>query len=97
MKAKNYAIIGQIKSSIPEVDGLLAGDTTELTLDFANATFISVEGIEWLEELLLRSDSKGTKVTFTNIPTDIYKVFKVVHIDAIMKACGMLSVTGPHC
>jgi anti-anti-sigma regulatory factor len=97
MKTKTYAIIGQIKGTIPEVDELLAQETKELTLDFANASFISVEGIEWLEELLLRSDSKGTKVTFTNIPTDIYKVFKVVRIDKIMKACGMLPITGPHC
>ncbi|MBX9770741.1 MAG: STAS domain-containing protein [Candidatus Obscuribacterales bacterium] len=97
MKAKSYAIIGQIKSSIPEVDGLLAQSPSELTLDFANATFISVEGIEWLEEFLLRCDSKGMKVTFENIPSDIYKVFKVVRIDKIMKACGMLPITGPHC
>lgn len=97
MKTKSYAIIGQIKGSIPEVDELLAQDTKELTLDFANATFISVDGIEWLEELLLRSDSKGTKVTIVNVPTNIYKVFKVVRIDKIMHACGMLSITAPHC
>jgi len=97
MKAQNYSIIGQVKGSIKEVDDLLAKGAAELNIDFANATFISVEGIEWLEELLLRSDSKGTKVNLQNIPTEIYKVFKVARIDAVMKACGMMPITGPHC
>lgn len=97
MKAKTYSLIGQIKGSIPEVDQLLTSGAQEIKLDFANATFISVEGLEWLEEFLLRCDSKSIPVTFENVPVEIYKVFKVVRIDKIMTACGMMPITGPHC
>ena len=69
-----------------------------MTLDFTGCKFISVDGLEWLEELLLRSDSLGSKVVFTNLVPPVYKVFKVAHIDSLLRACGAPSqVSEPFC
>jgi len=81
-------ITGQLRSSVDEIDRLLASGTTALSIDFSACTFISVEGLEWLEEMLLRAASLQANVNFVNMPPPIYKVFKVAHIDSILKASG---------
>jgi len=81
-------ILGHLNRAVDDIDKLLAKGGSELIIDFATCTFVSVEGLEWLEELLMRADSTKTRVTFINIPPPIYKVFKVAHIDSISRACG---------
>ena len=78
--------------------GALATGDNDMLLDMRAATFISVEGLEWLEELLLRSQSKQRSVRFVNVPPPIYKVFKVAHIDSLLQACGApAAASGPVC
>ncbi len=82
---------------VDEVDRLLAAGSGNLELDFTEVNFISVEGLEWLEELQLRAQSQGATVTFINLQPEQYKVFKVAHIDSLLKACGAPMRSGPSC
>ncbi len=81
-------IMGELERGLDDVDKILAAGKTDIELDFSACTFISVDGLEWLEEFLLRADSLGSTVTFVNVQTRVYKVFKVAHIDSLMRACG---------
>jgi hypothetical protein len=91
------AISGPLERGIDQIDRTLATGVN-LVLDFNDCKFISVDGLEWLEELLLRSDSLGSTIEFTNLTPSVYKVFKVAHIDSLLRACGAPSrSTGPNC
>lgn len=91
-------IMGSLDRGKVDVDKLIAQSKNEIVLDFATCTYISVEGLEWLEELVIRAASSKLEVRFENIPPTIYKVFKVAHIDGILKACGAPSSRlGPVC
>ena len=91
-------ISGQLDRGLDEVDRLLASTKDDIVLDLSGCTFITVDGLEWLEELLLRAESMTPNVRLVNIPPTIYKVFKVAHLDCILRACGAPSVaTGPMC
>jgi anti-anti-sigma regulatory factor len=91
-------VAGQLDRGLDQAERIMAADKVNIVLDFKNCTFVTVEGLEWLEELLLRSESKKHNVTFTNIPPVIYKVFKVCHTDSILKACGAPATTsGSEC
>lgn len=92
-----YKINGALARSIDEVDRLLALGNIDLTLDFGDCTFISVDGFEWLEELLLRAKSLAAGVSFVNVRPEQYKAFKVAHIDSLLEACGALARSGPAC
>jgi len=81
-------VIGALEKGLDDVDRLLASGQSDLELDFGACTFISVDGLEWLEELLLRADSAKTIVHFVNVQPPQYKVLKVAHIDSLMRACG---------
>jgi hypothetical protein len=81
-------VLGSLDKGLDDVDRLLAQGKNDLELDFGACKFISVEGLEWLEELLLRADSASTKVRFVNLQPTQYKVLKVAHIDSLMRACG---------
>ncbi|MBX3077259.1 STAS domain-containing protein [Candidatus Obscuribacterales bacterium] len=100
-KGTNYEtvrIMGSLDRSIEEADRLLAADKTDVLLDFSACTFITVDGLEWLEELLLRAESKKHSVIFESIPPTVYKVFKVSHIAPILRACGGPTLpNGPVC
>lgn len=87
----------QLTRPIDEVDHMLAAGNLDLNLDFKECTFITVEGVEWLEEILLRSTSLSSEVELTNVVPSIYKVFKVARIDSVLRACGALSQSGPVC
>ncbi len=80
-------IKGRLDHSLDHVDQALAS-RVNLILDFYECSFISVEGLEWLEELLLRAESLGSAVSFVKIHPAQYKVFKVAHIQNLLKACG---------
>jgi hypothetical protein len=84
-----------LSRQIDEVDLTLANGTADLVLDFAQCNFITVDGLEWLEELLLRSESLSSRVSFANVSPSVYKVFKVARIDVILKACGSISYACP--
>lgn len=87
----------RLERSVDSVDHLLASGKS-ITLDFSDCEFITVDGLEWLEEMLLRSESQQTKVTFVKIKPKLYKVFKVAHIDSVQKACGAPGpAVGPVC
>ena len=92
-----FKISEKLTRSLDEVDRTLASGNLDLQLDFSACTFISVEGLEWLEELLLRAGSLSSQVTFVNASPSIYKVFKVARIDNILKACGAAAPSGPVC
>lgn len=82
-----YTVTGHLNRCVDEIDKLLASGA-DVTIDFSSCTFISVEGLEWLEEMLMRANSLQAKVNFINIPPSLYKVFKVAHIDSILEASG---------
>lgn len=86
--AETIILAGSLDRSVEQVDRILASDTAHIVLDFTNCTFITVEGLEWLEELLLRAESKKHDITIKNVPPKVYKVFKVSHTDSILRACG---------
>jgi anti-anti-sigma regulatory factor len=91
-------VAGSLDRGLEEAERILAADKADIVIDFKNCTFITVEGLEWLEELLLRAESKKHDVTFTNITPTVYKVFKVCHTDSILKACGAPSTaSGSEC
>jgi hypothetical protein len=92
-------ILGALEKGLDKVDLLLASGKCDLELDFGACTFISVDGLEWLEELLLRAQSLETGVRFVNLQPPQYKVLKVAHIDSLMRACGApgKDASGPMC
>lgn len=92
-------IEGSLERRIESVDRLFAKGLADLELDFSACSFITVDGLEWLEELLLRADSTKSSVHFVGVPPTLYKVFKVSHIDSLMRACGGLgkAASGPMC
>jgi len=81
-------IVGALEKGLDHIDLLLASGKNDLELDFGACTFISVDGLEWLEELLLRSQSHNASIRFVNLQPPQYKVMKVAHIDSLMRACG---------
>lgn len=96
-KSQIFDVVGTLEHPIDQVDHTLATGLIDLTLDFSGCTFLSVGGIEWLEEILLRADSLKSKVYFVNLNPSIYKVLKVAHIDSLLKACGAPAPNGPTC
>lgn len=88
---------GALSKALPEVDVTLASGNADIVLDFVDCSFITVDGLEWLEELLLRADSASAQVQLKNICPSIYKVFKVAKIDSVLKACGGAALSGPAC
>lgn len=82
---------------VDEVDLTLANGNLDLVLDFESCEFISVDGLEWLEELLMRAGSLGARIELKSVKPSVYKVFKVARIDSVLKACGSLSASGPVC
>lgn len=82
------SIVGNLERAVDEIDRALASGEGVLEIDFHACTFVAVEGLEWLEELLLRADSQKRDVRFVNVPPAIYKVFKISHIDSLMQASG---------
>jgi hypothetical protein len=86
-----------LSRAIDEVDRMLATGNLDLVLDFGACDFITVDGLEWLEELLLRAGSLSSKVELNQVPPSIYKVFKVARIDQVLKACGSAKIAGPVC
>jgi len=86
-----------LQRQVDEVDLTLANGNIHLELDFSSCTFISVDGLEWLEELLMRSASLNAKVDFKGVKPSIYKVFKIARIDSVLKACGSRIASGPVC
>jgi hypothetical protein len=90
-------IVGRLERAIDHADHTLASGSN-ITFDFTGCDFITVEGLEWLEEVLLRAESSQSKVRFANVQPPVYKVFKVAHIDSLLKACGApASQGGPTC
>ncbi len=92
-----FAMPTLLNRQVDEVDLILANGNADLVLDFASCTFISVEGLEWIEELLMRADSLKAHVNLKNVKPSIYKVFKVARIDSVLKACGSTAPSGPVC
>ncbi len=92
-----FVLPGSLNRALVEVDVTLASGNSDIVLDFADCKFISVDGVEWLEELLLRADSADAKVELKNVTPSIYKVFKVAKMDSILRSCGGNAPTGPVC
>lgn len=86
-----------LNKRVDEVDLTLANGTVDVALDFNTCHFISVDGLEWLEELLLRAQSLNSEVKLKNVKPSIYKVFKVARIDSVLQACGSSTPSGPVC
>jgi hypothetical protein len=87
----------RLERAVDAVDHILASGKN-VTLDFSDCEFVTVDGLEWLEEILLRSESLKSTVTFVKLKPKLYKVFKVAHIDSLQKACGAPGpAMGPVC
>jgi hypothetical protein len=89
-------ITGSLERGIDHIDKALASGV-DLILDFSECTFITVEGLEWLEELMLRATSLQSSVRMVKIKPTVYKVFKVAHIQSLLKACDSPAPRGPVC
>lgn len=85
-------ISGSLTGNQPHIDKLIAAANCDLTIDFSECVFISVPGLEWLKEMLLKAGTAGINVTYVAIPPVLYKVFKVARIDSILNACGSPSL-----
>lgn len=97
-KRETFKITGKLERGLDHVDEAMASGDLDITLDFSECPFITVEGLEWLEEVLLRAQSYNSTVRFINLEPPVYKVFKVARIDSLLKACGSPSVhSGPIC
>lgn len=59
-----------------------------ILINFAECTFISVDGLEWLEEFVAGVELSGKHCRFENMAPSIYKVFKVARIDCLLRSCG---------
>lgn len=97
---KNQAVFDMpdsLSRQIDEVDLTLANGAVDLILDFSRCNFITVEGLEWLEELLLRANSKSVNISFKDVKPPVYKVFKVSRMDSVLRACGAAAPSGPVC
>jgi hypothetical protein len=81
-------ILGNLNGSVDEIDRVLATGNCDLQIDFSACPKVAVEGLEWLEEMLMRANSLQSEIVFVNVPPVVYKVFKVAHIDSILEACG---------
>lgn len=91
-------VMGSLDKPLPEAEKFVTKGNTEVVLDFTGCTFVTVDGLEWLEELLIRADSASSSVGLEKIPPSVYKAFKVSHIDSILRACGSPSADiGPVC
>jgi hypothetical protein len=96
-KQAQFIIPPTLNRRIDEVDLTLANGNVDLLLDFEQCTFITVDGLEWLEELLLRAQSLQSLVHLKDVKPTVYKVFKVARIDSILRACGGAAPSGPVC
>jgi anti-anti-sigma regulatory factor len=94
---KVFTLTGTVDKAVEDVERAVAAADSDVVLDLKTATSISVDGLEWLEELLLRADSVKSDVRFSNVPPPIYKVFKVAHINSLLAACGSPANAGPVC
>jgi hypothetical protein len=92
-----FEMPASLSRQIDEVDLTLANGNVDVVLDFSACTFITVDGLEWLEELLMRAVSLSAKVHLKNVKPTVYKVFKVARIDSVLKACGSAAPSGPVC
>jgi anti-anti-sigma regulatory factor len=90
------AIKGSLDRGLDHVDKVLASKV-DLVLDFSECTFVTVDGLEWLEELLLRAESLQSNVRLVKMHPTVYKVFKVAHIRSLLKACDSPAPRGPVC
>jgi len=93
---KTVNLMATVDRAVEDVDQLVASGV-DVAVSFREVSFISVAGLEWLEELLLRSNSQGVSVRFVDMPPTIYKVFKVAHIGSLLEACGAPAALGPAC
>lgn len=89
-------ITGSLDRGLDHIDRALASGV-DLQLDLSDCNFITVDGLEWLEELLLRAESLRSQVRIVKIQPTVYKVFKVAHIGSILKACDSPAPRGPVC
>lgn len=87
----------QLERAVNEIDQLLASGAKALALDFQDVTFITVDGLEWLEELLMHAQSQAAQLKFVNVQPEQYKLFKVAHIPGLLEACGAAPISGPAC
>lgn len=99
-ESKNEALFmmpPSLNRRVDEVDLTLANGNVDVVLDFSTCNFISVDGLEWLEELLMRAQSLNARVKLNGVKPSVYKVFKVARIDSVLKACGSALPSGPVC
>lgn len=61
---------------------------SSVVINFAQCTFITVDGLEWLEEYVTRVEDRKKSCRFENLKPSIYKVFKVARIDCLLRSCG---------
>lgn len=94
--SKTIAIPERLERGIDQIDNELA-NKANLVLDFSECTFVSVEGLEWLEELLMRAESYSMSVQLIKMNPTIYKVFKVARVRNILAACGSPIAGGSVC
>ncbi len=94
MKEKHSCkITGDLTGNQEAVDKLIATGNIDLIIDFSECTFVSVPGMEWLEEMLLKAQSSSVNVSFVGMSPALYKVFKVARIESILAACGSPSAS----
>jgi hypothetical protein len=96
-QTRTFNLPPHLNGGIDEVDRWLATGEKAVILDFSLVRQVSVEALEWMEELMLRAGSASAEVRFENVPPVVYKVFKVAHISSLLTACRASSLAGPVC
>jgi len=91
---KHDVIINTIKVPVifnGEIQGakkFASESQSPILINFAECTFITVDGLEWLEEFVTSVEASGKHCRFENMIPSIYKVFKVARIDCLLRSCG---------
>ena len=63
-------------------------DKREIIIDLKNVTFISVYFVERLEQIVKKAKKLNTEIKIINVPPEIYKVFQVGRLKAVLGVCS---------
>lgn len=85
---KTLKVPAYFDGEIQGAQKFLDENESPLVINFTQCTFITVDGLEWLEEYVTSVEAKNKSCRFENLKPSIYKVFKVARIDCLLRSCG---------
>lgn len=85
---KTLKVPAYFDSEIQGAQKFMEESNSPLIINFAECTFITVDGLEWLENYVTQVEAQKKTCRFENMKPSIYKVFKVARIDCLLRSCG---------